>query len=230
MNPLIIALDVESVEDARGLVRRIGDSASFYKVGLELFTGAGPEIVRELVAEGKRVFLDLKMYDIHETVKRAASQAARLGATFLTVHAQSQTVRAAAEGKAGSDLRILAVTVLTSLDAGDLARDGHTEDAAALVERRTRNAVEAGTDGIVCSPLEVARVRAIAGAKVALVVPGVRSAGASAGDQKRVATPAQAMKDGADYLVVGRQVTRATDPKAEVARIMEEIYGKALIG
>ncbi|MDZ4797299.1 MAG: orotidine-5'-phosphate decarboxylase [Bryobacteraceae bacterium] len=222
-NPLIIALDLESADAARSMVRSLGDSVRFYKVGLELYAAAGPDLLSELVAEGCEVFLDLKLHDIGETVKRAAAQVARRGARFLTVHAVPQVMRAAMEGKAGSSLRILGVTVLTSLDQLDLAADGHSHSVEDLVALRVRNAVAVGLDGIVCSPLEVARVREITGPDTVLVTPGVRSAGADAGDQKRVSTPAQAVADGANYLVIGRQVTRAADPRAEVLRILEEL-------
>ena len=226
-SPLIIALDLDSAGAARKLVRDLGDSASFYKVGMELYAAAGMEFVRELIGEGKQVFLDQKYYDIGETVKRATSVVARSGARFLSVHAHAAVVRAAAEGKGDSALRVLAVTVLTSFDQSYLERDGHLLSVPDLVALRVRNAIEAGADGIVCSPLEVARVRESAGPKAILVTPGVRSAGAAAGDQKRVATPAGAIRNGANYLVIGRQVTRAADPKAETARILEEIAGVA---
>jgi orotidine-5'-phosphate decarboxylase len=222
-NPLIIALDVETSAEARVLVNTLGDTAGFYKVGLELFTAAGMDFVRELKSQGKRVFLDLKMYDIGETVKRAVAQVAKAGADLLTVHAVRPVLLAAAAGRAGSDLRILGVTVLTSFDDGDLRTDGYLKTVGELVELRVRHAVEAGTEGIVCSALEVARARAAAGPGMTIVVPGVRSAGASKGDQKRIATPRQALLDGADYLVIGRQVTRAQDPRAEYERILEEI-------
>jgi orotidine-5'-phosphate decarboxylase len=207
------------------MVRALGDSVQFYKVGLELFAAAGPDLVSELVADGCQVFVDLKMYDIGETVKRATAQVARLGARFLTVHAVPQVMRAATEGKSGSELQILGVTVLTSFDQLDLAADGHSHAVEDLVALRVKNAVAAGVDGIVCSPLEVARVRAITGPTRVLVVPGVRSAGADTGDQKRVATPRQAILDGADYLVIGRQVTRSSDPRGEVNRILTEVRG-----
>lgn len=222
-NPLIIALDLDSADAARSIVRSLGDSVRFYKIGLELYAAAGPDLVSEFVAEGCQVFLDLKLYDIGETVKRAAAQVARRGVRFLTVHAVPQVMRAAMEGKAGTELQILGVTVLTSLDQLDLAADGHSNSVADLVALRVRNAVTANVEGIVCSPLEVAGVRAITGPATILVTPGVRSTGANAGDQKRVATPRQAMDDGANYLVVGRQVTRAAEPRVEVLRILEEL-------
>lgn len=222
-NPIIIALDLESAAEARDLVRRLGDSVSFYKVGMELYAAAGPEFVSELVMEGRQVFLDMKYYDIGETVKRAVAQVAKRGVRFLTVHASDAVMRAAVEGKGDSPLQLLAVTVLTSVDDADLKRDGYSTNVRDLVELRVRNAVDAGVDGIVCSPLEVARVRELAGPKTVLVTPGVRSAGAGAGDQKRVATPGEAIANGANYLVVGRQVTRSSDPRGEVERILEEI-------
>ncbi len=222
-NPLIIALDVETARDARELARRIGDAAGFYKVGMELYAAAGMHFVDELIGFGKQVFLDLKYYDIGETVKRAVAQVARRGVRFLTVHASSSVMRAAVEGKAGSDLQILAVTVLTSLDESDLRDDLHTCSVEELVARRVHNAITCGVEGLVCSPVEVANVRAIAGPRAVLVTPGVRSAGAAGGDQKRVATPRQAMAKGANYLVVGRQVTRAADPRGEVEKILNEL-------
>jgi orotidine-5'-phosphate decarboxylase len=222
-DPVIIALDVESAEHARGLVRRVGDAASFYKVGMELYAAAGMQFVDELIDSGKQVFLDLKFFDIGETVKRAVAQVARHGIRFLTVHASTSVMRAAVEGKAGSSLQILAVTVLTSFDKSDLLDYGHTATVEELVEQRVSHAMAAGVEGIVCSPVEVARVRQVAGPGAILVTPGVRSAGALMGDQKRVATPAEAIARGANYLVIGRQVTRAQDPRVEVQKILAEI-------
>ena len=222
-NPIIIALDVDSADDARALVERIGPQASFYKVGMELYAAAGMEIVRELIALGKDVFLDLKFYDIGETVKRAVAQVARTGVRFLTVHGSSAVMRAAVEGRGRSPLKLLAVTVLTSFDQRDLADLGYTCPVSDLVELRVRKAMEAGIDGVVASPLEARSIRALAGLRAILVTPGVRSAGAGKGDQKRVATPAEAIRDGSDYLVIGRQVTRAADPAAALREILEEI-------
>ena len=222
-NPLIIALDVENAEQARALVARLGDSVSLYKVGMELYAAAGMEFVRELTGAGKQVFLDMKFYDIGETVKRAVSQVARTGVRFLTVHGSKAVMQAAVEGRGDSGLQLLAVTVLTSFDQTDLTDLGYPCEVSELVSLRVNNAMAAGIDGIVCSPLEASRVRALAGPGAVLVTPGVRSAGSRKGDQKRVATPAEAIRDGANYLVIGRQVTRAGDPAAEVARILEEI-------
>ena len=222
-NPIIIALDVESAAEARALVQRIGSRASFYKVGLELFAAAGPEIVRWLIEHGKEVFLDLKMYDIPETVKRAAAQVARSGARFLTVHAVGSVMRAAVEGRGGADLRLLAVTVLTSFGREDVEEQGYQCEIAELAGRRARLAMECGVDGIVASPLEAAALRRLIGPGPILVTPGVRSAGADHGDQRRVATPSEALRNGASYLVIGRQVTRAADPAAALERLIEEI-------
>jgi orotidine-5'-phosphate decarboxylase len=220
---VIIALDVESGAGAIRLVDRLGDSASFYKVGLELYAAAGMDFVRELQARGKDVFLDLKLLDIGETVKRAVARVSQAGVRFLTVHASVPAMRAAVEGRAGAPLRLLGVTVLTSYDQSDLAADGIQMPLADLVTLRVKNARECGMDGVVCSPLEIRTVRTVAGPHLLLVTPGVRSAGSAAGDQKRVATPAEAMAWGADHLVIGRQVTRAADPAAELARILDEI-------
>lgn len=222
-NPIIVALDVESAEAARALVARLGSRVNFYKVGLELYAAGGMEFVRELLGQGKEVFLDLKLYDIPETVKRATAQVARTGVRFLTVHAVGSVMRAAVAGKQGSKLQILGVTVLTSFGPEDLDDLNYDGTIASLVERRARKAVECGVEGIVASPLEAAAVRRIVGPQTILVTPGVRSAGADAGDQKRVATPAQAIRDGANYLVIGRQITRAADPAAEVGRILMEL-------
>ena len=222
-SPLIVALDVETAAEARALVANLSDSVSFYKVGLELYAAAGMDFVRDLKAQGHRVFLDLKLYDIGETVRRAVAQVARVGVDFLTVHGSIEVMKAAVAARGEKGLRILAVTVLTSFDESDLRQMGYSCSVAELVELRVRNAMEAGADGLVCSPVEVARVRAIAGDQAVLVTPGVRSAGAAAGDQKRVATPAEAIAHGADYLVIGRQVTRAADPRAEAERVLSEL-------
>ncbi len=230
MNPIIVALDFDSAAQARQLVDRLEGHVSFYKVGLELYTAAGMEFVRELTGAGKDVFLDLKLYDIGETVKRAVARIAETGVRFTTVHGSGAVMRAAAEGRGGGGLKLLAVTVLTSFDQDDLKDLGYPCDVAALVELRVRKAMDAGIEGVVCSPLEAARVRTIAGPDAILVTPGVRSAGAGKGDQKRVATPAEALASGANYLVIGRQITRAVDPAAEARRIAEEIASAANFG
>lgn len=225
-NPLIVALDVASRAEAMRLVERCGERIGFYKVGLELFTAEGPAVVRELRSAGKRVFLDLKLYDIGETVRRATARAAELGAALTTVHCVPQVVRAAVEGAAGSGMKVIAVTVLTSLDQKDLEDIGITgRTPAEQVLRLARRGVEAGAHGFVCSPLEVRALRAAVGKERLLVAPGVRSAGAAAHDQKRVATPAEALAAGADYLVIGREVTRSADPASAVERILAALEG-----
>ena len=223
-NPLIIALDVDSIEEAFRLVKDIGPSADFYKVGMELYAIGGMQLVSELHGLGKNIFLDLKLYDISETVKRATRQIAHSGLVkFLTVHGSRSVMEAAAEGRGNTQTKLLAVTVLTSFDQEDLADLGYHVQVSDLVDLRVRKAAESGMDGIVCSPLEAARVRQIGGSKLKLVIPGVRSAGTAKGDQKRVATPLDTMRAGADYLVIGRQVTRAEDPRSACEQILAEI-------
>lgn len=226
-NPIIVALDVESAAEARRLVRQIGPAIDFYKVGLELYTAAGMDLVRELIAEGKHVFLDLKMYDISETVKRAAARVASInGIRFLTVHASKAVVKAAVEAAAGSNLQILAVTVLTSYDENDLRDLGYQCSVPELVAHLAARAVEGGAHGLVSSPLELSNLRRILGDETIFVTPGVRSPGARAGDQKRVATPAEAVANGATYIVMGRQITRAANASAEVAKVLSEIVSR----
>lgn len=222
-DPLIVALDFESAGQARALVEELGDAVRFYKVGMELYAAEGIPFVQELIGAGKDVFLDLKLYDIGETVKRAVARVAETGVRFLTVHGSGAIMKAAVAGRAGASLELLAVTVLTSFDQQDLADLGYPCEVADLVDLRVRKAIAAGIDGIVCSPLDAARVRAIAGPAKVLVTPGVRSQAAERGDQKRVATPAEAIRAGANYLVIGRQVTRAASPLEEVRRILGEI-------
>jgi len=224
LNPLIIALDVDTAGEALRLVKDIGPAVNFYKVGMELYAVGGLDFVSQLRAAGKQVFLDLKLYDISETVKRATRQLCeKSGAALLTVHGSRAVMKAAVEGRGSLQTKLLAVTVLTSFDQDDLADLGYSVPIAELVALRVSKAKESGMDGIVCSPLEVAHVRQIAGPAMKLITPGVRSANASAGDQKRVATPRQAIQDGADYLVIGRQVTRADNPRHAVEEILAEI-------
>jgi orotidine-5'-phosphate decarboxylase len=222
---LIVALDMPDVDGARQLVGQIGDSAVFYKVGMELAYGGGLPLVSELSAAGKQVFLDLKLHDIPNTVERATAQAAKLGARFLTVHAYPQTMRAAGAGAKGSGLQILAVTVLTSYDDADLFDATYRFGVVETVRRRAEQALELGVGGLVASAEEAAMVRQTVGAGLALVTPGIRPAGGVAGDQKRVATPGEAIRNGADYLVVGRPVTQAPDPRAAADAIVAEIRG-----
>jgi orotidine-5'-phosphate decarboxylase len=191
---------------------------------MELYASGGMEIVSQLKSFGKKVFLDLKLYDIGETVKRATRRICQNDAvTFLTVHGSRAIMRAAAEGRADSQVKLLAVTVLTSFDEEDLTDLGYPVPISDLVELRVRKAVESEMNGIVCSPLEVARVREIGGPNLILVTPGVRSAGAAVGDQRRVATPAEAIRDGADFVVIGRQVTRVANPREACEQILGEI-------
>lgn len=220
---LIVALDVADVASAEKLVAGLGDSVAFYKVGMELAYGGGFGLIERLIGGGKQVFVDLKLHDIPNTVERAVAQIARLGATFLTVHAYPQTMRAARAGAAGSQLKLLAVSVLTSYDDADLAEAGYALGVRALVARRGEQARLAGIDGLVSSPAEAAMLRTALGPQMLIVTPGVRPAGAAIGDQKRVATPGQAIADGADYLVVGRPITQAHDPRAVAQAIVEEI-------
>ncbi len=221
---LIIGLDVGSVAEARSLVDRIGEAGAFYKIGYQLAYAGGFELARDLIAEGKKVFLDLKLHDIANTVEEGVRSISRLGVTFLTVHAYPQTMRAAVAGKAGSPLKILGVTVLTSYDEGDLLEAGYAPGSAAdLVARRAGQARDIGVDGIVCAAPEVQRVRAVVGPDRLIVTPGIRPAGAEAGDQKRVVTPTEAIRLGADHLVVARPIVRAADPRAATEAILRDI-------
>jgi orotidine-5'-phosphate decarboxylase len=223
---LIIGLDVPSVDEARALVGRIGEAGTFYKIGYQLAYAGGFELARELIAGGKKVFLDLKLHDIGNTVEEGVRSVARLGATFLTVHAYPQTMRAAVAGKAGSDLKILAVTVLTSYDDNDLLEAGYAPTSAAdLVARRAGQARDLGIDGIVCAAPEAERVRAIVGPDRLIVTPGIRPAGSDAGDQKRIVTPSEGIRLGANHLVVARPIVKAADPRAAAEAIVREIAG-----
>ncbi len=218
---IIVALDLDDVDEARALVARIGDAAGFYKIGYRLAYSGGLGLVRELADAGHRTFLDLKLLDIDNTVLDGTKALARLGATCLTVHAYPHAMRAAVAGR-GTNLAILAVTVLTSLHDDGLKDAGYGMSAEDLVVRRAAQAAEAGIDGIVCSGHEAGRVRNAA-PELAIVTPGIRPAGSEAGDQARVMTPARAIEAGADYLVVGRPITRAADPRRAVLSIADEI-------
>jgi orotidine-5'-phosphate decarboxylase len=220
---MIVPLDLPSVEAAEAMIARLGDSVTFYKIGYQLGFAGGLPLVRRLADRGKKVFVDLKLHDISNTVARGVESVAKLGATFLTVHAYPQTMKAAVEGRAGSDLKILAVTVLTSYDDGDLHAAGYRLNVSDLVEARAQQAQVLGVDGLVCSPEEAASLRKIVGHQMNLVTPGVRPAGTAAGDQKRVMTPGKAIAAGADYLVVGRPILEAPDPKAAADAIVAEI-------
>lgn len=220
---LIVALDLPSVADAEAMVRRLGTSVSFFKVGLELIYAGGVDFARRLAGEGKQVFLDAKLLDIDNTVAGAVRSILPLGVTFLTVHAYPKAMRAAVAARGDAPLRLLGVTVLTSMDDADLRDAGFALSAAETVAARARDAKALGMDGIVASPAEATAVRAIVGPEMAIVTPGIRPAGAASGDQKRTATPAGAIAAGADYLVVGRPVTTAGDPRAEADAIVAEI-------
>jgi orotidine-5'-phosphate decarboxylase len=220
---LIVALDLPSVGAAESLVSRLGDTVTFYKIGYELGFAGGLGFARELIAARKKVFIDFKLHDIGNTVARGVASLAALGASFATVHAYPQTMRAAMEGKGASPLRILAVTVLTSYDETDLAEAGYAASVTETVERRVAQAREIGIDGIVCAPTDASRVRQIFGPKGAIVTPGVRPDGAAVGDQKRVATPFAAIRSGADHLVVGRPIVASPDPAAAARAVQAEI-------
>ncbi|WP_076532932.1 orotidine-5'-phosphate decarboxylase [Gemmobacter megaterium] len=223
---LIVALDVPNALAGLELAGRIGDAAAFYKIGLGMLTGGGLALANELKQEhGKRVFLDMKLFDIGATVEAAVRGLAQYDLDFLTVHGDPQVVRAAVEGKRGKDMKILAVTVLTSLDRADLdANMIRSGDLREITIERAARAFEAGADGVITSPQEAAAIRALPQAAGRLIVtPGVRPAGAELGDQKRIATPAQAVADGADHIVVGRPVWRSEDPRAAVQAINAEL-------
>jgi orotidine-5'-phosphate decarboxylase len=220
---LIVALDLPSVAAAEATVTRLGDAVWFYKVGYQLAFAGGLPFAAALIAAGKQVFLDLKLHDIGNTVQKGVESVAQMGATFLTVHAYPQTMKAAVAGRQGSKLRILAVTVLTSYDDADLAAAGYDMSVPELAAARANQARDTGVDGLVCSPEEAADLRSIVGPGMVLVTPGIRPAGSGSGDQKRIMTPSKAIAAGADYLVVGRPILEARDPKAAAEAIVAEI-------
>jgi len=223
---LIVAMDMPNAIEALKMAEQLGDAVNFYKIGLGMLTGGGLALANELKAElGKRIFLDMKLFDIGATVEHAVRGIAQFDLDFLTVHGDPYVVRAAKEGAAGKDLKILAVTILTSLDRADL-NDALIKpgDIADLVAERAGKAFDAGADGVIASPQEAAVIRALPEAKGKLIVtPGVRPAGAALGDQKRVATPAQAIADGVDHIVVGRPIWQAADPAAAARAIIAEM-------
>jgi orotidine-5'-phosphate decarboxylase len=221
---LIVALDLPDVARAEKLVTALGDAVVFYKVGYELALAKdGLSFAEVMASAGKKVFLDLKLHDIGNTVERAVERAAERGMTFLTVHAFPQTMRAAVRGRGDSKLKILAVTVLTSWDDDDLAEAGYAMRVPELVLKKAGQAKDIGIDGIVASAAEAAPIRKVVGAETLIVTPGIRPAGVATGDQKRVVTPGDAIQAGADYLVVGRPVTGAAEPKLAAEAIVEEI-------
>jgi orotidine-5'-phosphate decarboxylase len=220
---VIVALDLSDVEAAEKAVWTLGDSINFYKIGYELVMAGGLALAEDLVQGGKKVFLDMKLHDIGNTVMHATKRAAKLGASFLTVHAFPQTMRAAVEGRGDSDLDLLAVTVLTSWDDDDLKDAGYSATVPELVARRAAQAEAIGIDGLVCSPAEAKDLRQRLGSKMMLVTPGIRPAGSEKGDQKRVMTPSDAIHAGVDYMVIGRPILAAENPKAAAEKIVEEI-------
>jgi orotidine-5'-phosphate decarboxylase len=222
---LIVALDLPTPDDAARMIATLGDSVSFYKIGMELVYGGGLPLAERLVGDGKKVFLDLKLHDIPATVEKAAAQVARLGATFLTVHAFSQTMKAAKAGVGDRGPAVLGVTVMTSYDDADLESAGYAIGVRDLVARRADQAVEAGIDGLILSAEEVEAMRRRAGGTDARRHQLQLAADAAKGDQKRVMTPALALAAGADHLVIGRPITQAADPRAAAEAILEEMAG-----
>lgn len=221
---LIVALDFPSVDEARDMVATLGDAVTFYKIGLELVLRGGLDLARDLAAGGKDVFLDMKLLDIGNTVEKAVESAAATGARFLTIHGHdTKTIKAAAAGAIGSGMKVLSVTVLTNLDRADLAEQGIDRTPAEMVLHRARLALAAGCDGVVASGLEAAEVRRATAADFLIVTPGIRMPQGETGDQTRIATPASAIRDGADYLVVGRPITQAGDPAAAARLFTKEI-------
>lgn len=231
MNPpdmrdrLIVGLDMPTVAEAEAMVATLGEAATFYKIGYQLVFAGGLELARDLVADGRKIFLDMKLLDIDNTVARGVENVVRMGVTMLTIHAYPKVMRAAVEAAQGSDLTLLGVTVLTSMDAEDLVEAGYAADPQMLVLKRVGQARAAGMGGVVCSAAEASAVRAIVGGDMAVVTPGIRPAGADHGDQKRVMTPSKALKAGASHLVVARPIVAASDPRGAARAILEEMAG-----
>jgi len=222
---LIVGLDIPTIGEAEKMVSALGDTVSFYKIGYQLVFAGGLEFARDLVKDGKQVFLDMKLLDIDNTVAKGVENIVKMGVTMLTLHAYPKAMRAAVEAARGSDLCLLAVTVLTSMDETDLVDAGYEYDPHTLVLRRSEQALAAGMGGIVCSAEESAAVRKIVGPDMAIVTPGIRPTGSEAGDQKRVMTPADALNAGSSHLVVGRPIVKAPDPKASAQAILAEMQG-----
>ncbi|MHB1111433.1 MAG: orotidine-5'-phosphate decarboxylase [Devosia sp.] len=224
---LIVALDLDTRAEAEMLIERLGDRVDFYKIGYQLFYGGdGLNLGKALLKAGKRVFFDLKLLDIDNTVEKGVAAIAATGATMLTVHAYPKAMRAATKAASGSDLMVLGVTVLTSMDDTDLAEAGYARDAAGLVALRAQQAKDAGIDGVICSPKEAEMVRNIVGPRLAIVTPGIRPAGSALADQKRVMGPRAALEAGATHLVVGRPITAAPDPAEAAAEILRQMAGE----
>ena len=224
---VIVALDLPSVAIAEKLVWHLGDSIDFYKIGYQLGYAGGLSFGKDLIKSGKKVFFDLKLHDIGNTVSKGVESIVNSGATFLTVHAYPQTMKAALDAARGSPLKILAVTILTSYNDRDVTEAGYTGNARDQVKAKSEQACALGIDGIVCSAEESAMLRPIVGPTRLLVTPGIRPAGADSGDQKRIMTPAAAIKAGSDYLVVGRPITGVDDPKVVADAIVREVADAA---
>lgn len=220
---LIVALDLPTIREAETMVDRLGDAVTFYKVGMQLQFAGGLQFAEKLARSGKRVFLDVKLLDIDNTIQGAVKNIARMGMRFVTIHAYPQAMRAAVSARGSADLGLLGVTVLTSMDDGDLIDAGYTGTVHDLVLARAADAKEAGMSGVIASPAEAAGIRKLLGRDFLIVTPGVRPAGEAAGDQKRVMTPGEAIRAGADHLVVGRPITGARDPRASAEAIVDEI-------
>jgi orotidine-5'-phosphate decarboxylase len=221
---LIVALDVPTVENAKRLIEILGGAVNFYKIGLQLHFAGGLDLAKELVQQGKKVFLDAKLLDIDQTVTGAVQNVVKMGVTFLTVHGNGPTIRAAIEGRGKSSaLKILAVTALTSLNADDLAELGVSMSVEQYVMMRVEKALQAGADGVIASGQEARKIRERAGNQLLIVTPGIRSEGVPVDDQKRVATPLQAIGAGADYLVMGREILRAPNPGKKAEEILRQI-------
>jgi orotidine-5'-phosphate decarboxylase len=220
---LIVPLDFPTADEARAAVERLGEAVTFYKVGLELFATDGMALARELKRAGRQVFLDWKLHDIPTTVERAASAISTAGCDFITVHGEPQVMAAAVRGRGRSGLKVLAVTVLTSLTDADLHEMGYAETARALVERRIHQAIAAGCDGVIASPHEAALARALGGKDFLVVTPGVRPDWSAKNDQARAATPLDALRAGASHIVCGRPITAANDPHAAALRVVAEM-------
>ncbi|MCX8278810.1 orotidine-5'-phosphate decarboxylase [Phyllobacterium sp. 0TCS1.6C] len=225
---LIVGLDVPTIKLAAEAVEELGDAVSFYKIGYQLVFAGGLDFAGELVRAGKKVFLDMKLLDIDNTVAKGVENIARMGVSMLTIHAYPKAMRAAVAAAQGADLCLLGVTVLTSMDAGDLVEAGYRDEPQRLVARRAQQALEAGMGGIVCAATEAASVRRIVGENMAIVTPGIRPAGADKGDQKRVMTPADALHAGASHLVVGRPIIAAANRKAAAEAVLAEMAEGAL--
>ena len=220
---LIVGLDVPTLKEAEAIVSTLGDDVSFYKIGYQLLFAGGMGFARELIESEKQVFLDMKLLDIDNTVASGVENIVRMGVSMLTLHAYPKAMRAAVKAAAGSKLTLLGVTVLTSMDDEDLKEAGYSDNAETLVAKRAAQARAAGMGGIVCSAEEASRVRGIVGPDMAIVTPGIRPAGADHGDQKRVMTPADALKAGSTHLVVGRPIVKVADPLMAARAILDEM-------